>query len=90
MDATVVARAILRGVKAATSSTSLNFLREIHLVLLKIDVFLAFKREAMQMFPTAIKNTGAQAFTTITHTKCVPSLIKNSFMPLVTHSFLVT
>lgn len=71
MDVTVVAHAILRGVKAATSSTSLNFLREIHLVLLKINVFLAFKQEAMQMFPTAIKNTGAQAFTTITHTKCV-------------------
>lgn len=84
MDVTVVAHAILRGVKAATSSTSLNFLREIHLVLFKINAFLAFKQEAMQMFPTATKNTGAQAFTTIT------SLIKNSFMPLVTHCFPVT
>lgn len=73
MDAAVAARAILLGVEAATSSTSLNFVREVRLVLFKIDVFLAYKHEAMQMFPSAFNNKGVQAFTTITH----PPLIFN-------------
>lgn len=62
MDPGVVAGAILRGVKAATSSTSLSNFTEIHLVLIKINVFLAFKEEAMQMFPTAIINRGDARF----------------------------
>lgn len=73
MDATVAARAILLGVKAATASTSLDFLREVRLVLFTTKIFLAFKQEAMQMFPSALNNTGVQAFTTITH----PPLIQN-------------
>ncbi|XP_027143708.1 poly [ADP-ribose] polymerase 14 isoform X2 [Larimichthys crocea] len=56
LDPGVVASAILRGVKTATSTTSLNFLTDIHLVLIKINVFLAFKEEAMQMFSTAVIN----------------------------------
>ncbi|KAE8279190.1 Poly [ADP-ribose] polymerase 14 [Larimichthys crocea] len=56
LDPGVVASAILRGVKTATSTTSLNFLTDIHLVLIKINVFLAFKEKAMQMFPTAVIN----------------------------------
>nr|XP_046236902.1 protein mono-ADP-ribosyltransferase PARP14-like [Scatophagus argus] len=52
LDAGVVAGAILRGVKAGTSSTSLYRLTDIHLVLFKINVFLAFKEEAMQMYST--------------------------------------
>ncbi|XP_030287686.1 protein mono-ADP-ribosyltransferase PARP14-like [Sparus aurata] len=56
LDPGVVAGAILRGVKAATSSTSLYSLTNIRLVLIKINVFLAFKEEATQMFPTAVIN----------------------------------
>ncbi|XP_073331280.1 protein mono-ADP-ribosyltransferase PARP15 [Pagrus major] len=56
LDPGVVASAILRGVKAATSSTSLYSVTNIRLVLIKINVFLAFKEEAMQMFPTAVIN----------------------------------
>ncbi|CAK6978811.1 protein mono-ADP-ribosyltransferase PARP14-like [Scomber scombrus] len=55
LDPGVVAGAILRGVKAATSST-LYRLTKIRLVLIKINVFLAFKEEAMQMFATAVIN----------------------------------
>ncbi|XP_045919832.1 protein mono-ADP-ribosyltransferase PARP14 [Micropterus dolomieu] len=53
LDPGVVAGAILRGVKTATSSTPLYCLTNIRLVLIKIKVFLKFKEEAMQMFPTA-------------------------------------
>lgn len=67
MDASAVARAILLGVKAATSFISLDFLREVRLVLFRIDVFLAFKQEAMKMFPSALNNTGVHVFTTVTH-----------------------
>lgn len=52
LDPGVVAGAILRGVKTATSSTLLYCLTNIRLVLIKIKVFLKFKEEAMQMFPT--------------------------------------
>ncbi|XP_049425461.1 protein mono-ADP-ribosyltransferase PARP14-like [Epinephelus fuscoguttatus] len=50
----VVADAILRGVETATSSTPLNYLTDIRLVLFKTNVFLAFKEEAMQRFSTAV------------------------------------
>ncbi|XP_044039273.1 protein mono-ADP-ribosyltransferase PARP14-like [Siniperca chuatsi] len=56
LDPGVVAGAILRGVKAATSSTPLYCLTNIRLVLFKINVFLAFKKEAMQMYSTAVIN----------------------------------
>ncbi|MEQ2230859.1 hypothetical protein ILYODFUR_033601 [Ilyodon furcidens] len=52
LDPAVVAGAILRGVQTATSSASLSTLTTIRLVLIKIKVFLAFKEEALQMFPT--------------------------------------
>ncbi|XP_070849888.1 protein mono-ADP-ribosyltransferase PARP14-like [Chaetodon trifascialis] len=55
LDPGVVAGAILRGIEAATSSTPLYSLTDIHLVLIRIKVFLAFKEEAMQMFSTAVK-----------------------------------
>ncbi|KAF3697819.1 hypothetical protein EXN66_Car013500 [Channa argus] len=54
MDPGVVAGAIIRGLKTATS-TPLHCLTDIRLVLIKIDVFLAFKEEAMQVFSTAAK-----------------------------------
>uniref|UniRef100_UPI0009B33F1D poly [ADP-ribose] polymerase 15-like n=1 Tax=Monopterus albus TaxID=43700 RepID=UPI0009B33F1D len=56
MDPGVVARAILRGVRTATLSTPLHSLTDIRLVLIKINVFLAFKVEAMQVFSTAVIN----------------------------------
>ncbi|XP_031706813.1 protein mono-ADP-ribosyltransferase PARP14-like [Anarrhichthys ocellatus] len=56
LDPGVVAGAILRGVMAATSSTPLQCLTNIRIVLIKIKVFLAFKEEAMQKFPTAVIN----------------------------------
>ncbi len=62
MDPGVVAGAILRGVKTATSSTPLYCLTNIRLILFKINVFLAFKEEAMQMFSTAVIKRGDRNF----------------------------
>ncbi|XP_070711308.1 protein mono-ADP-ribosyltransferase PARP14-like [Pempheris klunzingeri] len=56
LDAGVVAGSILGGVKTATASTPLHSLTNIRLVLKEINVFLAFKEEAMQMFSTAVIN----------------------------------
>ncbi|XP_014886318.1 poly [ADP-ribose] polymerase 14-like isoform X3 [Poecilia latipinna] len=53
LDPAVVAGAILRGIKTATSSGPFYSLTSIRLVLIKINVFLAFKEEATQMFPTS-------------------------------------
>ncbi|KAM3590312.1 uncharacterized protein V6R79_007435 [Siganus canaliculatus] len=52
LDPDVVADAILRGVKAATSSTTLVCLTNIRLILLKINVFMAFKKKASEIYPT--------------------------------------
>ncbi|KAG7241534.1 hypothetical protein INR49_025439, partial [Caranx melampygus] len=57
MDPGVIARAILQGVKTATSSTSLCLLTNIRLVLIEVKVFLAFKRQATQLFPSDVFNT---------------------------------
>ncbi|KAG7241535.1 hypothetical protein INR49_025440 [Caranx melampygus] len=57
LDPGVVAGAIIRGVKAATSSTPFYYLTDIRLVLIKINVFLEFKEEAMQQYPTPSVNT---------------------------------
>ncbi|XP_014267978.3 protein mono-ADP-ribosyltransferase PARP14 [Maylandia zebra] len=54
LDPTIVAGAILRVIKSSTSS--MNSLTDIRLVLIKIDVFLAFKEEAMQMYSPAVIN----------------------------------
>ncbi|XP_026018060.1 uncharacterized protein LOC113018874 isoform X2 [Astatotilapia calliptera] len=54
LDPAVVAGAILQGIKSSTSS--MNSLTNIRLVLIKIDVFLAFKEEAMQMYSPAVIN----------------------------------
>ncbi|XP_014842233.1 PREDICTED: poly [ADP-ribose] polymerase 14-like [Poecilia mexicana] len=53
LDPAVVAGAILRGIQTATSSGPFYSLTSIRLVLIKINVFLAFKEEATQMFPTS-------------------------------------
>uniref|UniRef100_G3Q5S8 Macro domain-containing protein n=1 Tax=Gasterosteus aculeatus aculeatus TaxID=481459 RepID=G3Q5S8_GASAC len=53
LDPHLVAGAILRGVRKATSST-LACLTDIRIVLSKMKVFLAFKEEALQMFSSAV------------------------------------
>ncbi|XP_037832645.1 protein mono-ADP-ribosyltransferase PARP14 isoform X2 [Kryptolebias marmoratus] len=60
LDPSVVAGAILRGIKAATSSR-LYSLTTIRLVLIKINVFLAFKNEATQMFNTVVRKVSVPA-----------------------------
>lgn len=62
MNPGVVAGAIIRGVKTGTSSTPLFCLTNIRLVLIKINVFLAFKEEATQVFSTAVKKRGDGSF----------------------------
>lgn len=52
MQPGVVAGALLRGIKNATTSNRLQKLRDIRVVLYKINVFLAFREEAKQMFST--------------------------------------
>ncbi|KAK2862993.1 hypothetical protein Q5P01_002526 [Channa striata] len=54
LDPDVVALAILRGIKTATSSTPLHFLTNIRLVLIKIHVFMAFKHQTTLMFSHAV------------------------------------
>ncbi|KAK2862995.1 hypothetical protein Q5P01_002528 [Channa striata] len=54
LDPDVVALAILRGIKTATSSTPLHFLTNIRLVLIKINVFMAFKHQTTLMFSHAV------------------------------------
>lgn len=61
LDPGVVAGAILRGIKTATSSTPFYSLTNIRLVLIKINVFLEFKKEAMQTF-VALTNTSSGDF----------------------------
>ncbi|XP_029381987.1 protein mono-ADP-ribosyltransferase PARP14-like isoform X2 [Echeneis naucrates] len=56
LDACVVAGAILRGIKTATSSSTFHHLTDIRLILIKIDVFLEFKKEAMQKYSSAVIN----------------------------------
>lgn len=58
LDPGVVAHAILRGVNTSTSPRKLQCLTIIRLVLIKINVFLEFKKQAVQMFPHAVVNTG--------------------------------
>ncbi|XP_029943859.1 protein mono-ADP-ribosyltransferase PARP14-like [Salarias fasciatus] len=55
----LVAGAILQGIKNATTSTNLHTLRDIRIILYKMDVFLAFQEEAKQMFSTAVYSTDA-------------------------------
>ncbi|XP_022619854.1 poly [ADP-ribose] polymerase 14-like [Seriola dumerili] len=56
LDPGVVADAILKGVKTATSTTPFHCLTDIRLILFKINVFLEFKEEALQKYPTTLFN----------------------------------
>ncbi|XP_047433891.1 protein mono-ADP-ribosyltransferase PARP14-like [Mugil cephalus] len=53
LDPGLVAHAILQGIKTSISSRPHLCLTSIRLVLIKINVFLAFKHQAMQMFAPA-------------------------------------
>ncbi|XP_008284617.1 uncharacterized protein LOC103360591 [Stegastes partitus] len=61
LDTDLVARVILRGINITASSSPLLCLTNIRLVLIKIKVFLAFKKQVMQMFPSAAINTEGAA-----------------------------
>ncbi|KAM3590808.1 uncharacterized protein V6R79_016936 [Siganus canaliculatus] len=66
LDPDVVANAILRGVKAATSSTTFVCLTNIRLILFKINVFMAFKKKALEIYPTAaVSNVPALLLTQV-------------------------
>ncbi|XP_039900940.1 protein mono-ADP-ribosyltransferase PARP14-like isoform X2 [Simochromis diagramma] len=54
LNPVIVAGAILQGIKS--SASSMNSLTNIRLILIKIDVFLAFKEKAMQMYSSAVIN----------------------------------
>ncbi|XP_029943875.1 protein mono-ADP-ribosyltransferase PARP14-like isoform X2 [Salarias fasciatus] len=55
----LVAGAILRGIKSAMTFAHFHTLRNIRIILYKINVFLAFQEEAKQIFSTAEYCTGA-------------------------------
>ncbi|XP_071774139.2 protein mono-ADP-ribosyltransferase PARP14-like isoform X1 [Centroberyx gerrardi] len=57
LDPDVVAAAILRGVKVTVSSVPLRCLSHIRIVMIKINVFLAFKEAARQTFPSLVTST---------------------------------
>ncbi|XP_050969673.1 protein mono-ADP-ribosyltransferase PARP14-like [Labeo rohita] len=50
LDPSVVARSILEGVKQGIQRANLQHLKNIRIILLKINVFLEFKRVALQIF----------------------------------------
>ncbi|XP_026018064.1 poly [ADP-ribose] polymerase 14-like isoform X3 [Astatotilapia calliptera] len=54
LDPAIVAGAIFRGIKS--SASIMTSLTDIRLILIKIDVFLTFKEEAMQMYSPAVIN----------------------------------
>ncbi|XP_046896608.1 protein mono-ADP-ribosyltransferase PARP14-like isoform X2 [Hypomesus transpacificus] len=57
LDHKLVADSILQGVKATASSTPLHHLKLVRLVLIKMDVFLAFKGSAEKLFPSGFLKT---------------------------------
>ncbi|KAM8882173.1 protein mono-ADP-ribosyltransferase PARP14-like isoform 2-T2 [Synchiropus picturatus] len=61
LDSATSARAMLQGVQIATSATPLTSLTNIRIILVKINDFLVFKKEATQMFSSGIINQGAQS-----------------------------
>ncbi|MCI4377156.1 hypothetical protein PGIGA_G00200530, partial [Pangasianodon gigas] len=63
LDAHLVAQAILQGVKDATIQTNLNNVKRIHVVLMKIHVFLEFKAMAQQIFGRFTQMTAPLLFT---------------------------
>lgn len=58
LDARLVAQAIVQGVKDATMQANLNNMKRIHIVLMKIHVFLEFKAMAQQIFGRFTQTAG--------------------------------
>nr|XP_019950902.1 PREDICTED: poly [ADP-ribose] polymerase 14-like [Paralichthys olivaceus] len=81
MDAAVVAQAILQGVKTAASLAPLRCVTDIRLILIKIKVFLPFKEEATQVFPTDVLNrvTVPQQNNPQSSVTPNPSILRTSF-----------
>ncbi|XP_005166412.1 protein mono-ADP-ribosyltransferase PARP14 [Danio rerio] len=86
LDPNVVAKSILEGVKEGVQGANLQYLRNIRIVLLKINVFLEFKEVALQVFgantqmtapaplvPTNVPTRGRSATAMLTRTQA-PSL----------------
>ncbi|RXN18966.1 poly [ADP-ribose] polymerase 14-like protein [Labeo rohita] len=69
LDANVVAKSILEGVKEGIQGVTLQHLRTIRIILLKINVFLAFKATAKPIFGGNTQLTESRAeFLVIGHT----------------------
>ncbi len=58
LDPNVVAKSILEGVKEGVQGANLRHLKNICIILLKINVFLAFQATAKQIFGSNIQLTG--------------------------------
>ncbi|XP_034412586.1 protein mono-ADP-ribosyltransferase PARP14-like [Cyclopterus lumpus] len=72
LDPGDVAGAILRGVMAASSSTSLRCLTDVRVVVNKMNVFLGFKEEATKTFPTAVNNGDFHRFVAVSALQSPP------------------
>ncbi|XP_073764126.1 protein mono-ADP-ribosyltransferase PARP14 isoform X2 [Danio rerio] len=57
LDPKVVAKSILEGVKEGVQGANLQYLKNIRIILLKINVFLAFKTVARQVFGASTQMT---------------------------------
>ncbi|XP_036452955.1 protein mono-ADP-ribosyltransferase PARP14-like [Colossoma macropomum] len=57
LEARLVAQSILQGVKDAVRGANFRYLKTIRIVILKINVFLAFKEVALQLFGTFTQTT---------------------------------
>ncbi len=58
LDPSVVAKSILEGVKDGIQGANLRHLKNIRIILLKINVFLEFKAMALQIFGVSSLLTG--------------------------------
>ncbi len=58
LDPSVVAKSILEGVKDGIQGANLRHLKNIRIILLKINVFMEFKAMALQIFGVSSLLTG--------------------------------
>ncbi|XP_021333371.1 protein mono-ADP-ribosyltransferase PARP14 isoform X1 [Danio rerio] len=102
MDPNVVAKSILDGVKEGVQEVNLQYLRNIRIILLKINVFLEFKAVAQQVFSDNTQKTAPASLvpaivTTRGHSsnssrpKALPKLSRSlpvglNFSSLMTHT----
>ncbi|XP_059396160.1 protein mono-ADP-ribosyltransferase PARP15-like [Carassius carassius] len=90
LDPSVVAKSILDGVKDGVQGANLQHLKSIRIVLLKINVFLAFKAMAKQIFdapaplvPTSVITRGRSG-STRSRSHSLTSPVTSDFSSLVT------